>query len=155
MTKAFVLLIDSPAFFSVESNLNRIFSISSMIQWVFHNICIFHVAVKLHLEKVISAKVVHVFRTVFNVVNEHFYWVEWMTKLTLTCHRMLVTLWIHLKLAYLFIQLSILILLPGHSITQSFVRFNYFIRLVFLNECLVHAFGRDHLSFLLVVYSCH
>ena len=155
MTKTFILLIDCPAFFSVESNLNWIFSISSMIQWVFHNICVFHVAVKLHLEKVISAKVVHVFRTVFNVVDEHFNWVEWMTKLTLTSHRMFITLWIYLKLGYLFIQLIILTLLPGDRITQNFIWFNYFIWLVFLNECLVHTFSRDHLSFLLVVNSCH
>jgi hypothetical protein len=98
-----------------------------VVQRIFHDVSVFDEALQLHLEKVISAEVVHVLRAVLDVIYEHLNRIERVTKLALACHTMFETFGIHLQLLDFDIKLIVLLFLLGHSLTEDLIRFNYFL----------------------------
>ena len=75
----------------------------------------------------ISAKIVHVLRAVFDVIYEHLNRVERVTKLALARHTMFETFGIHLQLLDFDVELIVLLFLLGYGLAEDLVRFDYFL----------------------------
>lgn len=98
LAEAFVLLAHGPGFFSVEGHLDVVFGVSSVIERVFKNYCVFYYALQLHLEEVRPAKVTQILRAGFNMLKENLCWIERMAKLALTGHAVLEAFGVDLQL---------------------------------------------------------
>lgn len=90
-----ILLPHNPWVFTIEEYLDYVYCVVSVVDWILFNFCVFDGAFKLHLEKVRSAKVTHVFGAGLDMIQEDLGWIERMAELTLTGHAVFETLMIH------------------------------------------------------------
>lgn len=81
VAKRLVLLVNYPCSF-VKINLHSVFSVSSIICWVFLDKSLNDADGERNLEKVGSVKSV-VFVAAFNVIDKNLSWEEYLTKLAL------------------------------------------------------------------------
>ena len=121
LTESLILLPDWPCFLIVEAYLNEIFSVSSMIIWIFHYYCVFDFAAKSHLEEVRTTEIVEIFRASFHVLQKDLCWIEWMTKLALTRHAMLEAFREHFQFLHFLRQFIAPAFLLGHSFAQHLI----------------------------------
>jgi len=57
-----------------------------MIEWVLFDISVLYNTLQFHLEKVRPAKVIHIFKTALDMLQENFSWIKGVAEFALTRH---------------------------------------------------------------------
>lgn len=72
MAEGFVLLSHIPSLLIIETNLDQILRIDTMIHWVLRNLGVSDLHVEAHLEEMRPAKIIQIFRATFDVLHKDF-----------------------------------------------------------------------------------